>query len=89
MGPVEIMLWISGAAVITAPFAIWHYGMIGLRFGFAGLALFAVVTVWKLADDFAVGFALLVTWLAAFSYVGVFALIAHAAGQLHYRGSAQ
>ena len=87
MGPVEIMLWVSGAAVITAPFAIWHYGIVGLRFGLVGLALLALATLWKAADDGAAAFVMLIVWLGAFSYVGVFALIAHASGQLHHRST--
>ena len=87
MGGFAIMLWIVGAVIVTAPFAIWHYGMVGLRFGYAGLALLALATLWKAADDGAAAFVMLIVWLGAFSYVGVFALIAHASGQLHYRST--
>ena len=87
MDAFEIMLWIAGAVIVTAPFAIWHYGMAGLRFGYFGLAILAVATLWKAADDSAAGLAMLVVWLGAFSYVGVFALVAHAADQLHHRSA--
>ena len=49
--------------------------------------LLALATLWKAADDGAAAFVMLVVWLGAFSYVGVFALIAHASGQLHHRST--
>jgi hypothetical protein len=88
MDAFEVTLWIVGAIVVSAPFAIWHYGLAGLRFGFAGVAIFAVATLWQLASDSKNGVAMVAVWLTAFSYVGAFALIAHAAGHLN-RGSTQ
>ncbi len=78
----EVALSVAAAMIVSAPFAIWHFGIAGLRFGWIGLGILAVATLWVLAGDGRLGFALATTWLGAFSYVGAFALIAHASGQL-------
>ena len=89
MGLTEILLWIAGAVILTAPYAIWHWGVVGLRFGFSGLGVGAIVTLWFIANDAPAAMGMLSAWLGAFSYVAVFALIAHAAGRPLYGEGAE
>ena len=50
-----------------------------MKIGFVGLGVLGVATLHALSQDARAGFSMLLVWLAAFSYHGVFALIVHAA----------